>query len=119
MKFQCGRGDYLSGSFVAFDEDVALLISSKMPIAFGEVLGKHSYVCGPIEQSEITKVTDDKHVVEIFENHDLKSGFNPFYYPVDYEWKEEKCWDDDILVYEGLEILEKENLNDSPKENPA
>ena len=119
MKFQCGRGDYLSGSFVAFDEDVALLISSKMPIAFGEVQGKHSYVCGPIEQSEITKVTDDKHVVEIFENHDLKSGFNPFYYPVDYEWKEEKCWDDDILVYEGLEILEKENLNDSPKENPA
>lgn len=109
MKFDCGRGDFLSGSFVAFDEDVALLISSEMPIAFGEVLGKHSNVRGPLTKSEITKVTDDKHVVDVFEKNDLSSGYDPFNYPIDWEWKEQKGWDDDILVCEGIELLEKEN----------
>jgi len=109
MNFDCGRQGSLSGIFVEDDEDVALLISSEMVIVFGEVLGKHSHIAGTLTPSEIVKITDDEKVISIFDEFELESGFNPFDYPVGYEWKESKGWRDDITVCEGIEILKKGN----------
>jgi len=80
-----------------------------MPIHFGEVLGKHSDVCGTLTEPEIEKISDESNVIEVVEKYGLETGYNPFDYPVDYSWKESKGWKDDITVREGIEILKKGN----------
>lgn len=109
MNFDCGRQGNLQGVFVAEDEDISLLISSEMVINFGEVLGKHSQIAGPLTSPEIEKITDDEKVIEVVEKYGLETGFNPFDHPVGWEWKEAKGWEDDITVSEGIEILKKGN----------
>lgn len=109
MECDCGRQGSLSGIFVENDEDVSLLISSEMVISFGEVLGKHSQVSGYLTEPEIEKITDDENVIDVVEKYNLETGYNPFDYPVGWEWKEEKGWKDDITVREGIEILKKGN----------
>lgn len=80
LTFDCGRSGELHGIFVAKKYDVKELVESGEEVYFGEVLGKHSEVYGPIEESEIELVTDDLHAIEIFEKYDLSSGYNPFDY---------------------------------------
>lgn len=109
MNFDCGRQGNLEGVFVAEDEDISLLISSEMVIRFGEVLGKHSDIAGNLTSPEIEKITDDEKVIEVVEKYGLETGYNPFDYPVGWEWKEAKGWKDDITVSEGIEILKKGN----------
>lgn len=70
----------LEGIFVANPQKVKQLIDSEKEVYFGEVLGKHSEICGPISEGEITMVSDDPGFVELFEAHDLSSGFCPFDY---------------------------------------
>lgn len=78
--FDAGIMGGLSGVFIAEDDAVKDLVASKKEVYFGEVLGKHSEICGPIEEKEITKVTDDPVAIEIFEKYELSSGYNPFDY---------------------------------------
>lgn len=80
FNFDCGRMGYLSGVFVEEEDKVKELIESGREVCFGEVLGKHSDIAGPIESQDITLVTNDANVVELFEKHDLSSGYNPFDY---------------------------------------
>lgn len=69
----------LSGLFLAKKELVDALISTGLQVYFGEVLGKHSEVYGPIDETDITEVTSDPTVVGIFEEFDLETGFNPMH----------------------------------------
>jgi len=85
MNFDCGRNGSLRGIFVAEKEKVAELVRSKKEIYFGEVLGKHSEICGPVEEGEIEMITDDDEAVGIFNKFDLATGFNPFDYEEDEE----------------------------------
>jgi hypothetical protein len=89
LHFDCGRMGVLEGSFVADTEEVKKLIDSKKEVYFGEVLGKHSEISGRIEECDITLVTTEPKVVELFERHDLSSGYNPF----DYIEEEEEVTD--------------------------
>ena len=80
-----GRMGRLEGIFVANPQKVKQLIDSEEDVYFGEVLGKHSEIYGPISEDEIKMVSDDPALVELFEAHDLSSGFCPFDYMEDVE----------------------------------
>lgn len=82
MFCRCGRMGDLEGIFVADKEDVKILVGEGIEVYFGEVLGKHSEIVGAIEAEELTEVTDDPKVIDIFEQYKLYSGFNPFNYSV-------------------------------------
>ncbi len=63
FNYDCGRGGSLSGTFVLDEYEWAklqALIKAGHEVYFGEVLGKHSEVCGPIEDFDIDVVTEDQ-----------------------------------------------------------
>ena len=76
----CGRQGNLEGLFVATRQEVKDTIGKYA--YFGEVLGKHSEVCGNIEKDEISKVDLDSETVEKVSKilGDTWSGFNPLHY---------------------------------------
>jgi hypothetical protein len=76
----CGRQGKLEGLFVATKEEIKNIIGSYA--YFGEVLGKHSEICGNIEKHEIKKVNLDSKIVEEVSKilGDTWSGFNPIKY---------------------------------------
>jgi hypothetical protein len=78
MRFDCGRMGSLKGIFVADTEEMKKLIGTE--IYFGEVLGKHSEIEGPLDEADIELVTNEADVVEIFKKYELQSGYNPFDY---------------------------------------
>jgi hypothetical protein len=80
MNFDCGRSGNLEGIFIAEESAVNALIVSGKEVYFGEVLGKHSEVCGPIEATDITMVTNDPAIVAVFDEHKMQCGYNPFDY---------------------------------------
>lgn len=80
LHFDCGRAGDLFGIFVANTDEMQKLIDSGEEVYFGEVLGKHSEVCGPIEPSDISFITDNEEVVKMFKENNLETGFNPFDY---------------------------------------
>lgn len=78
--YDCGRMGELTGLFITDTEKVKALIESGEEVYFGEVLGKHSEVCGPIEEHDLTLISTEENVIKIIEEHDLENGFNPFDY---------------------------------------
>lgn len=73
--FYCGRMGSLKGVFVEDERLVEQCIGKE--IYFGEVLGKHSEVYGPLEISDLTKVTDDPEIIRLIKDNDLETGTNP------------------------------------------
>lgn len=90
--WDCGRMGEVTGVFVADQEVVQEAIGQR--IYFGEILGKHSEIYGDLNEKDITEVTHDAKMVELFKLHDLSSGYNPLdYLPEEYEeeqWEEEE-----------------------------
>lgn len=80
MKIDVGRMGILEGVFIAEKSHVNRLVNDKIEVYFGEVLGKHSEICGAIEPDEISFVSDAENVIRIMEEHQLCSGFDPFDY---------------------------------------
>lgn len=78
----CGRNGFLEGVFVEDTERVNALIESKIEVQFGEVLGKHSFICGSLNKDEIIFVTDSKEAIDVVEKLGLSTGHNPFNYLV-------------------------------------
>jgi hypothetical protein len=79
--WDCGRMGDLDGIFVAESVDVDALIGKN--IYFGEVLGKHSEISGPLEASDLTVRSDDPDFVARFVEvmgHGTITGFNPLDY---------------------------------------
>jgi hypothetical protein len=77
-------------------------MDSRIKVYFGEVLGKHSEIYGPIETSDIELVTSDPSAVKMFLDNDLSTGFNPFdYNSIDY-----KLEDNPELDLDGLSVGE-------------
>ena len=74
------RHGKIEGIFVIEEKYMKKLLDEKIELSLGDVLGKHSDVHITIEESEITKVTDDEEVVEYFEKYKLYSGIYPFDY---------------------------------------
>lgn len=82
FNFDCGRQGELEGVLVSTKEKVDTLVKSEMEVYFGEVLGKHSEVVGPIDEGELIFVSDKEDVVRAVEEYGLTSGYNPFDYEV-------------------------------------
>ncbi len=78
MHIDCGRMGDLDSIFVAEKEDVKALIGKNL--YFGEVLGKHSEICGILEEEEVALITDDENVVKCVEDYSLNTGLNPLHY---------------------------------------
>jgi hypothetical protein len=92
MIFDAGRMGSLSGTFVAEKEHVELLVNDGIRVYFGEKLGKHSEIAGPVDEDEIKMLTDDPEVVLTVERYELESGYNPFWHrPMDLEEDEHHC----------------------------
>lgn len=94
----------LTGVFVAQKSHVKKLIDDKLEVSFGEVLGKHSDVCGSIDEKEIIFVIDSLEAVKIVEELGLETGYNPFDYPAaNVEDAELEDPDDETV----LEVIER------------
>lgn len=79
--WDCGRSGDIDGIFIADKEDVQSAYGKH--IYLGEVLGKHSEVCGDIDQGDIEIVSEDQIVIEMLLNifpDGCISGFNPLDY---------------------------------------
>lgn len=99
LNFDCGRQGSLTGTFVAEKKWVDVLVKHQIEVYWGEVLGKHSEVYGPITDPEITMVSDDPATVKTFEDNELSSGYNPFEYD---------SLNGGTVEYEVLEIIKSE-----------
>lgn len=82
MDFDCGRMGTVEGLFVAKQSDVDELVNSGQTIYFGEVLGKHSDITGPLEANEVKRVDLDAETVRKVKLvlGRTWSGYNPFDY---------------------------------------
>lgn len=78
--FDC-RDGCLYGLFLATRNEVQNLIKNGQEIYFGEVCGKHSEICGPVENSNVSVFSDDDYVIQ----HTEPFGYNPFNYMSDDE----------------------------------
>ncbi len=77
LHFDLGRGGTLFGLFIGETSKIEALMNSEEVIYFGEVNGKHSDVYGPIEDGDITLISDKLEDVEVVERLDLATGYNP------------------------------------------
>lgn len=82
MNFDYGRSCSLEGLFIAEKKYIDFLVEKELNVHFGEVLGKHSDVCGRVAPEEITMVTMDVNVLEVIEQYGLENGYNPLEYPL-------------------------------------
>lgn len=104
LNFDCGRQGQLEGIFIADVKFVDYLIENDIYVDFGEVLGKHSDICGTVGKDEIEFVTDNHEVLTIVKGFDLENGHNPFEYPVAH-WEMDVDPDldfDDWTVYDYI-----------------
>lgn len=79
----CGRQGTLEGRFVLNDQEQAMLnaLYGKV-IDFGEALGKHSQIRGPLLQKDIAVITDNEGFIDTAAvlKVDLNFGYNPLSY---------------------------------------
>lgn len=85
FEFYCGRQGSLNGTFMLDEEGwdkLQNLIEAGDVVYFGEVLGKHSEVFGPIDPDDIEVVTEDQDWLHKAQELgiDLDSGYNPLDY---------------------------------------
>lgn len=110
LQFDCGRMGELKGVFVADTKDVSLLIDNKIEVYFGEALGKHSEVYGPIEESELKFVSSNADVIKVIEDHQLMNGYNPFEYPsINFNTEAIGFKGDDPIVQDIIDRLKLSN----------
>ena len=76
--WDCGRQGDVTGLFVEEKENIKNIIGKE--VYFGEILGKHSEVYGIVEKKEITMITDEKVVVDLFVKEKISTGYNPCSY---------------------------------------
>ena len=106
LHFDCGRQGELTGVFTSTKERVNKLIKEKIPVYFGEVLGKHSEIYGPIEEVDVTFVTDNDEAVKVVRDNGLSTGISPFdYTTINFEIEGEDM--DDMYLDEVIDILLK------------
>lgn len=71
----------ISGLFISNSSEIDRIIGEV--IYFGEVLGKFSEIYGPLDQEDLTVVTEDQGVIDALErlfNSETLCGYNPIEY---------------------------------------
>lgn len=82
MNFDYGRSGSLEGLFVAEKKYIDYLVEQELEVHFGEVLGKHSDVRGPVAPEEVILVTIDVNVLQVIKQFGLENGYNPLNFPL-------------------------------------
>jgi len=77
LHYDCGRQGELNGVFVAEKAKMQWLKETRQEIYFGEVLGKHSEVSGPLDDVDFTLVSENEEAIKLVNDLDLQTGFNP------------------------------------------
>lgn len=54
------------------------------------MLGKHSEICGPIDETDVEFVSNDPLVIKMVEDNNLCFGFDPFCYLEDDSLEDEE-----------------------------
>ena len=104
MYFDCGRQGELTGIFIADKAKVKVLLENGIQIYWGEVLGKHSEVYGPLDEGELVEVSDNPEAIKIIKELELENGYNPFNYrAIDFQHDEIDV--DDMYIDELCEKL--------------
>lgn len=83
--WDCGRQGALDGRFLLNSAEWSLLqkaIALKMHVYFGEVLGKHSEVCGNLSEDDFGIATEDQDWLN--KAVELKISMDTGYNPLDY-----------------------------------
>lgn len=79
LHIDCGRMGDVTGVFVADATKMAAAIGKQ--VYFGEILGKHSEICGTLGADEVVELTDDQAFIAQFEVYLPRgSGYNPLHY---------------------------------------
>lgn len=104
MNFSCGRQGDLDGKFIADTEYVKYLVENKLEVSFGEVLGKHSDVFGRFGEEEIKMISDDPVKIQMFEENNFGSGFNPFDYPISHGSCKPNDGDDESMDFDDWSV---------------
>lgn len=99
--FDCRRMGTLRGVFIAEKRKVDYLISSGEEVYFGECLGKHSEIYGPVQACDVTMVTDNPSYIELIRNLELENGSNPV--EIYEERFEEDHYKDGLVAWPWLE----------------
>jgi hypothetical protein len=74
--WDCGRMGDVTGVFVEDDATVAKAIGKE--VYFGEILGKHSEIVGPLNETDLTVLTDDQEFIAKAKKYGLSGfGHNP------------------------------------------
>jgi hypothetical protein len=69
----------IEGLFVAEEDEVKAAIGKH--VYFGEILGKHSEICGDIDADEIVALTDDQDFIDkAIACNVVPTGYNPLKY---------------------------------------
>lgn len=111
LTFDCGRMGMLEGIFVAPQLYIDILVEREIEVYFGEVLGKHSDVYGPIEEMDIDMVSDSEEAIKVIEELGLESGYNPLdYHSYSFEYDGIDNVGDLIIRQIIEKIIEIENL---------
>lgn len=77
--WDCGRMGDLEGLIFATPEEIKSILGKH--VYFGEVLGKHSEICGDVEEKDFTKINiDSETVLKLYNAVDNRtlSGYSPF-----------------------------------------
>lgn len=83
--WDCGRMGSVEGLFITTKADLNKAYDKY--VYFGEILGKHSEVCGTLERSDVEFVSEDQDFIQKLEEllgSDI-SGYNPLDYIQDEE----------------------------------
>lgn len=83
--WDCGRTGSVEGLFITTKADLNKAYDKY--VYFGEILGKHSEVCGTLERSDVEFVSEDQDFIQKLEEllgSDI-SGYNPLDYIQDEE----------------------------------
>lgn len=109
MSFDCGRQGILTSVFVAKKSHVRYLIENKIEVYFGEVLGKHSEIYGPIDETGLKLITEDQKVIDLIVDHDLQTGPNPLDQTfINWEHGQEDENFSELLIGEAIRKILKE-----------
>ena len=80
--WDCRRMGDVDGLFVAEVAEVEASIGKK--VYFGEILGKHSEICGTLDRKDLTVKSDDQDFIAkllaVFDGRRTISGYNPLSY---------------------------------------
>jgi hypothetical protein len=77
--WDCERMGSVEGIFAAETEEVFAAIGKK--VYFGEILGKHSEICGKLKDGDIVQLIDDEDFIAKAEMFGIiPSGYNPLEY---------------------------------------